>query len=234
MDVTLPKGPTYILVVDTDRYAGNFERQLAGFATGICDIRRGHGQEEAMQAAEADPQMVAALSAKSLAVPHADYGMVTNAIRATPGRHNNGYGFMFSADDPEAVAEASAKAVEYARRYNGSQMEMAQRRLDENDFETDEMGWTKEACERTLAITKAAIERAGEGMTFPAYESVAMFFSKPLTLDEMIFVRQRAEAYAADPTPRILVKEPFRILDVYLVKAEAGVTETRLDEFAPA
>jgi hypothetical protein len=234
MDVTLPRGATYILVVDTDRYAGNFERQLAGFATGICDIERGHGEEEAQQALEADPTMVAALCAKSLEVRSDEYGMVTNTIRETPGRLNNGYGFMFPADDPAAAAEASAKAVEYARRYHASQMEMAQGRLDRNDFQTGEGGWTREACERTIEGALASIERAGKGMTFPAYESVAMFFSEPLTADEMTFVRHRAEAYAADPTPRILVREPFRILDVYMVRAEAGIAETRLDEPALA
>lgn len=86
----LPKGPTYILVVDTDSYAGNFERQLAGFATGICDIERGHGEEEAEQAERDAPEMIAALKAKSLPVRHKQYGKVTNTIRATPGRLNNG------------------------------------------------------------------------------------------------------------------------------------------------
>lgn len=59
-----------------------------------------------------------------------------------------------------------------------------------------------------------------------------MFFSQPLTDEEMAFVRRRAEAYAADPTPQILVKKPFRILDVYMVKAETVVVETRLDDVA--
>lgn len=159
MDVTLPTGTTYILVVDTDSYAGNFERELAGYATGVCDRDRGHGDREAEDTATAHPDMVGALMTKSLPVRHDEYGMVTNTIRATPGRLNNGFGFAFPAGDPEAALEAKAKAKDTARQYNAKQIEMAQGRIDRNDFQPEAEGaWTREACERTIGSGLAMIE----------------------------------------------------------------------------
>jgi len=224
MDVKLPTGTTYILVIDTDSYAGNFERQLAGYVTGICDLDRGHGDREAAEAQAAAPAMVDALRAKSRAVEHTDYGMVTNTIRATPGRLNNGMGFNFPAGDPAAAEDARVRAKDYARNYTAGQIAAAQRRIDENDFEPERGGgWTREACDRTIASALDLIERAGETMTTPAYESVAMFFGEPLTADEMSFVRRRAEEFARSPTG--VVPKTFRVLDVRLVESTSQATE---------
>lgn len=224
MDVSLPTGTTYILVIDTDRYAGNFERELAGYVTGVCDLERCHGERQADEAKEAAPDMVKGLQAKSRAVRHQEYGMVTNTIRATPGRLNNGLGFNFPADDPGAAEEARRKAKDYARQYTAGQIAAAQRRIDENDFEPERDGaWTREACDRTIAGALDLIERAGENMVMPAYESVAMFFGEPLTADEMAFVRQRAEEYSRSPSG--LSTKPFRVLDVRLVESTIQATE---------
>jgi hypothetical protein len=223
MDVTLPEGTTYILVIDTDAYAGNFERQLAGYATGVVDVERYHGTDEAADAERAFPDMVGALRAKSLAVPHHDYGMVTNTIRATPGRLNNGSGFHYTPGGPEVDEDARSRAKQSMTDYFARAHADVRRRLAENDFQPEGPGaWTREACERTLSDAQASIDRTGEFIAWPAYESVAMFFSEPLTAEEMAFVRRRAEEFAS--TPRLLSK-PFRVLDVRLVEATSDTTE---------
>jgi hypothetical protein len=224
MDVTLPQGTTYILVVDTDAYAGNFERQLAGYATGVVDVERRHGIEEAADAEEAAPEMVRALRAKSLAVRHDQFGMVTNTIRATPGRRNNGSGFHYTPGDPEVEEDARARAKRSAIDFFERAHADVRRRLAENDFQPEGPGaWTREACERTLASAQASIDRAGQFIGWPAYESVAMFFSEPLTEREMAFVRERSEEFAK--TPRLLSK-PFRVLDVRLVESTSTTEES--------
>jgi hypothetical protein len=228
MDVTLPSGTTYILVVDTDSYAGNFERELAGYATGICDLDRGHGDKEAMEAAEAEPDIVAALQAKSLAVRHDQYGMVTNTIRATPGRLNNGMGFNYAADDPAAMEDARIRSKQSMTEYQDRHLKEVRRRLAEEDFQPEAPGaWTREACERAIESAQASIDRAGEFVSWPAFESVAMFFSEPLTPDEMAFVRQRAEKFSSTKT---IMHKPFKVLDVYQVEATAKNVETRIEE----
>jgi len=233
MDVTLPKRPTYILVVDTDRYSGNFERQLAGYATGICDLERHHGRDQAEDAEKEHPDMVAALRSKSLPVRHHDYGMVTNTIRATPGRLNNGAGFHYTPGGPEVAEDARARAKQSMIGFHDGAHAQVRRRLAENDFQPEGPGaWTRKACERTLADAQASIERAGRFISWPAYESVAMFFHEPLTVGEMEFVRRRAEEFAASPSPRIMIREPFRILDVHMIRAEGTGTEIRIEPAA--
>ena len=217
MDVTLPQGTTYILVVDTDTYAGNFERELAGYATGVVDRDRHHGIKEAADAEEAAPDMVQSFRRKSLPVRHDRFGMVTNTIRATPGRLNNGSGFHYTPGDPEVEQDARARAKQSTiDRFDKAYADV-RRRLAENDFQPEGPGaWTRQACERTLASAQAWIDRAGEFIGWPAYESVAMFFSEPITEQEMAFVRERAKEFAR--TPRLLSK-PFQVIDVRLVES---------------
>lgn len=233
MDVDLPEATTYILVVDTDRYSGNFERQLAGYATGICDEERHHGLEQAKEAEVEHPDMIRALRAKSLEVRHHDYGMVTNTIRATPGRLNNGAGFHYTPGGPEVDQDARARAKRSMTDYFAKAHADVRRRLAENDFQPEGPGaWTREACERTLASAEASIERAGGFVEWPAFESVAMFFDQPLTMEEFAFVRRRAEEFAASPSPRVLIPEPFRVIAVRLIRVDADGTETPFEPVA--
>lgn len=224
MDVTLPQGTTYILVVDTDAYAGNFERQLAGYATGVVDVERYHGTEEAEDAERTNPDMVAAFREKSVAVPHDEYGMVTNTIRATPGRLNNGMGFHYAEGDAAAMEDARTRSKTSMAEYQERHLKDVRRRLAEGDFQADGPGaWTREACERRIESARASIDRAGEFVSYPAFESVAMFFSEPLTAGEMAFVRSRSEEFAASPRGWT---EPFRIVDVRLIKATSTTEES--------
>ena len=227
MDVLLPQGTIYILVIDTDSYAGNFERELAGYTTGIFDYQRAHGEKEAEGAKKANPMLTEALEEKSLPVQHEEYEEVTNTIRATPGRANNGMGWAYDASDLEAEALARQKAIDSMRAYHASQIARCEQRLADEDFEPEKPGaWTKEACERTIESAHASIARAGQFVGWPAYESVAMFFSEPLSEEEMEFVKQRAYEYAASPSGMMV--KPFQILDIYMLKVTSGTDEERL------
>lgn len=231
MDVTFPAWTVYSLVIDTDAYSGNFERQLAGYTTGVWDYERAHGEEEAEDAKKANPSLTQSMEDKSLALTHDEYGEVTNTIRATPGRRNNGMGWHYDASDASAVEEARARSVQAMRDRQAGQIAMCERRLTEQDFEVENGrgAWTKEATERTLKSAHDSIERAGNFVGFPAYESVAMFFSEPLTVEEMAFVRQRAHEYAAQPFgDKSWRQKPFNIRDIYMVEVTDGVEE-RLD-----
>jgi hypothetical protein len=225
MDIRLPRGTTYILVIDTDAYAGNFERQIAGYTTGVFDEERGHGDSEARLAKEEYPEITRSLIAKSTTVSHEEYGQVSNTIRATPGRLNNGMGFGYNADDAQASADAKARAKKSAEEYQAPHIAQYERRLREQDFTN---GWDKEGCERSIASAQAMIATAGDHVGYPCYESVAMFFREPLTPEEIAFVRERAVEFSQKK--RQFGGGPFRVLDVYMVEAVRGpIQEKRLD-----
>jgi len=93
MSVNLDVGTTWIVVIDTNLYSGNFEHELASFTTGITDF--GRGKDEAVKARNANAEMVGSLKSKSTTVIHDEYGEQFVAIRATPGRGNDGMGGHF-------------------------------------------------------------------------------------------------------------------------------------------
>lgn len=227
MDVSLPRGTIYILVIDTDSYAGNFERPLAGYTTGVWDHERKHGDVEAEDALKFNPAIVAQLAQKSRSVKHEEYGEVTNTIRATPGRANNGMGWHYDVDDLEAEALARQKSIDSMREYHAAQIARCEKRLADADFEPEKpRAWSKEACERTLESAHASIARAGQFVGWPAFESVAMFFSEPLSAEEMDFVKQRAYKYSANPSG--VSRKPFKIRDIYMLKVTSETNEERL------
>lgn len=97
-DISLRPGDNFILVIDTDSYSGNFEREICGYATGIVDEERYHGTDQANAAMRDHPEMVKGIVAKQSWRTHAEYGQVSNTIRATPGRLNDGMGNHFDAE----------------------------------------------------------------------------------------------------------------------------------------
>lgn len=108
-DIRMPDGDTYILVIDTDAYSGNFERELGGYVAGAFD-GRGHGQKEAANFKSA-VVLAGSITKKLREVNHLEYGDLTVTIRATPGRRNNGTGQCFD-EDSKRLPKRSYPAYE--------------------------------------------------------------------------------------------------------------------------
>lgn len=172
-DILFPRGKTYVLVIDTDKYSGNFEREMAGWVAGAYDEDRGHGDREYREFKEqtsedGENEIAERVELAVTSVKHNEYDYVQNGIWPTPNRLNNGSGSC-------------------------------------RDAEPDETGW-------------------------PAYESVAIFFNRKLTKDEMEFVRKRAQRFSEEWVPRFGNRETPKILDVYMLEVErADVMVNRLD-----
>lgn len=218
MDITMPEGETTILVIDTNAYSGNFEREMGGYVAGAYDDRE-HGGKEAELFAEEVP-CAQDIKRKLRYVKHAEYGDVLVTIRATPGRLNNGAGYNY--DEGADARDAKDRAKKAMAEFEAPTIARCEERLANEDFEPDRPGaWTIEACERTIADALASIEQAGGFVGYPAYESLAIFMSEPLTDTELEIVKQRAHKYASSPktfTGSVLGSKPFKIIDVYQVK----------------
>ena len=92
----------YLLVVDTEQYSGNFERQLCAYITGIVG-ECGVGHEEAGVAQEDLPEKVQEWCQEHVLLKMDDNGCDRPvAIRPTPGWFNDGRGGHFRRDDPDA------------------------------------------------------------------------------------------------------------------------------------
>lgn len=185
----------FILVIDTDQYSGNFERQLTGFCTGHHDGSHGYLEAAFYSDIYGDTYW------RDIIVPQKDDSTGFPRICSiwpTPGRLNNGMGFNYDDGDVIAAEDARLRAIQSMKDYNAARVAMCERRIAENDFEEGERGWTKEACERTIESAKLSVERAGIKNNFPAYESVAIFLSRKPTDEEMRVFTERLYDYAND------------------------------------
>lgn len=82
-DISFPVGTTYVLIIDTDQYAGNFEREMCGFLTGTYDEDRSHGCYDANRTKEEFPEFVERFVKKKTTLAHDEYGEVGNTIATT-------------------------------------------------------------------------------------------------------------------------------------------------------
>lgn len=169
-----PNPQSKILIVDTEQYAGNFEREMCAFITGQVG-ECGVGDDIAEQYS-ADIKNLKWWEEHIVSErDDSDYGCYRPAsIWPTLGWFNNGTGGHFK-DTPENEAEAIEKSVTFMKDYNKGQVEMAQKRIKNNDFETTKNGWTKEACERVIKKNEEDIKQASKLTKYPAYMSVAIF-----------------------------------------------------------
>ena len=81
----------YLFVIDTDKYAGNFEREICAYITGQigeCEV----GKENAKLARQEIPDVVARLDELIDSVPDENGCHRPVSIFPTPGWFNNGMG----------------------------------------------------------------------------------------------------------------------------------------------
>lgn len=97
-DIRLPAGVSHFVIIDTNAYSGNFEREMGAYAMGAFDDDGYHGRKEyeMFQEARTKKPQLAIINNKVQSMEHADYGEVYTAIWATPGRLNDGNGKHFA------------------------------------------------------------------------------------------------------------------------------------------
>lgn len=211
-----------VIVIDTEQYAGNFERQLCAFITGQYG-ECGVGSDIADRALPGIQHFQ--WWKENIAQESDDNDVYRPAlIWPTPGWFNNGMGGHYR-DVPENYAPARELAIQKHTEYLERSMANALDRLDRNDFEEDRPGaWTKEACERMVHQTREQIKRLelDPPRRAEAYLSVAIAvleFPPQEILDEVI---ERALEFASDTEKatentgfgeKTLTVTGFRLLD---------------------
>lgn len=188
----------YLLIIDTDQYAGNFERQLTGFCTGVDDGT--HGEREAEDLAdflEDNPEFSNDWEHKIITNPDDNGYDRVCSIWPTPGRFNNGMGYHYGEDDD--MDDVRAALEQSTRDYNAPHIKEMKRRLAEQDFDS-KLGWTEDTVKETLARYEDDNE-AAKTVTigrYPAYESVVIFLNQPPTAEDMKLFRTRLDDFASD------------------------------------
>lgn len=221
-------GSLFIVVIHTNSYSGNFEREMAGYVAGIWDGETHGGNQARIFDDETDGEYQG-LTDKAGMVPRENgHGGVPVSIWPTPGRLNNGAGFHYNAVDGDED-EALRRAVESMKAFQAPSIARAQARLDNEDFEDESKpgAWTKEACERTIRHALESIKRIESQPLgrYPAYESVAIFFDQEPTPDELDLMWERAKKFC-DPstqTGEFRRTDGLKVTSLELIKRERRV-----------
>lgn len=191
MSVDKPKSK--MIVIHTEQYAGNFEREMCAYITGQIG-QCGIGKQYSLQNMTPYFQWWS-----NNIVQEADdngcYRPVT--IYPTPNWFNNGNGGHYKENSPESK-NAQKDNYQFLLSYHKPQLDMIQRRLDNQDFDNvTPYGWTKKACEENLKRINNEIKEAKTSYNkYPAYMSVAIFVEKMPPKEIMDEFIQRAHDFA--------------------------------------
>ncbi len=184
-------------VVATDSYAGNFERQLCAYITGIVgDCGVGEHEADTYPMVEGTIQQ-----------PDDNHCMRPCAIYPTPGYYNNGMGFAF-VDGQEELALAEWKQSWISMEEQFIETEEGHRGKNINT-------WTDEAIDSSIANRMKKIDEVRnttEVSKYSSYQSVIIFFEdNALTEDLIDILKVRALEYAGSKNITI---ENFNIVEL--------------------
>lgn len=160
-----------IIIVDTDSYSGNFERELCAFLTGQL------GEAELAQGFISEPKPITFKdwwSENTIHLKDEDDMVSPFKIWETPGWFNNGLGKNYR-DTPENEIIAVQEAVKFMKNYVAGRMQEAQQRLESKNFDAHPTGFTEENCHTVIESCLNDIERVSVLTKFSSYQSIAIF-----------------------------------------------------------
>ena len=170
---------TIYFVVDTDTYAGNFERELCAYMTGQvgeCGVGDKNAKRFEKEVSEAVAERMEDLVGGELD----DHGCWRPAkIYSTPGWFNNGHGGHYR-DDPSVDAQAVADRDTEIQRYADGTIRKVYADKDYGNQEADR--YLKDNLGQPL-------------QRCPAYQSVAICLNEEPTPEDIEFLKERARAY---------------------------------------
>lgn len=165
------------VIIHTDKYSGNFERELCAYVTGLTNESR-VGDEIACETQNN-------LQHFDWWDENADFENLVE-IWPTPGYINNGMGKHYL-DTPENRILAAAEKIVSLEKYHSGKISMLQQKINEKDFD---LRYTEETCSREIQTILGNIESEKINPSFyEAYQSVIIrLINVPPTdvSDEMI------------------------------------------------
>lgn len=195
-----------LMVIHTNLYAGNFEREMAAFITGeIGDC--GVGREDVHDKYNYDYSMFEGIIEH---IPD-DHG-VTRPVTIYPNPYykNNGLGFHYRVDDPDGCKKAVEAYKEYVRNDQQSWIDNYTRAIKGYEEEGEESkeykeykraGWDIDSLRNEVKVREQKIEDVKD-MTvddfegYDAYNSVAIPFCEGHLTDELIgIIKERAQEF---------------------------------------
>ena len=203
-----------IFVIDTDQYAGNFEREMCAYITGHtgdCGV--------GLDVVDTFP-----LVSGVKQVPDEDGTMRPCSVYPTPGWHNNGLGFHFKDEQAEeALLKFQESAIASERKY------IAQ---EEGHRGKNLRTWTEQAIDDSIQRRLSRIKVVGqmkEVTRWPANMSVAIYFyDGTLTSEIITTLKDRAVSYVDQYDTSRYGRKEITIEGYRRVKEITTITEEKV------
>lgn len=199
-----PTQAPFIFVIDTEDYAGNFERELCAYITGNvgeCNV----GSE--MAECFTEETGLTPFDNLAFTADEDDHGCLRPAkIYPTLGWFNNGSGGNFRDGQDADALKAFIRAVE---EYNQGHIKLLNDKLHTYKSGTElekenlnKSGWSLEACQRELSRHQKLISDAHAlkvPSKYPSYLSVAIYFQTKPTAKQIALMKERSFKFAQLP-----------------------------------
>jgi hypothetical protein len=88
-DIIFGSSPTFVLVIDTNQYSGNFEREMAAYCCGAYDGIHGNGSLIKFLEDKRLSGILSGIDDAVTLLPHCKYGNVSSSIWHNPNRNNS-------------------------------------------------------------------------------------------------------------------------------------------------
>jgi hypothetical protein len=215
----------YILCLDTDHYAGNFERETTAFATGqVGDCNVGlEFVEEFLGDPTTKPfhkEIQDKILLLDVAGDHSFSHYCPTGLETTPGYVNDGMGHVYKQDAKISPTPEQTEVYRQSHRdYDLPHIESAKRRLA-----LGVNGWTQEHIDK---MEERLQEKSAATITwFPAFHSVGIFFSRKPSKALINFIVERVQKFYARPygwKKDLITLEGVRLLKVLSAKSKKEI-----------
>lgn len=188
----------WIFVIDTDEYAGNFERELTAYLTGQvgeCGVGDHMAEAYVKETGDKDKEKFGDL----LEHRADDRGCHRPcSIYPTKGWFNHGHGGHFRDGEDEKALKDYIKQCRqtYGKEYMANPLR-AKEALEKGEKYSN---WTMPDVEREIKRLNKEVEKAEATKKvrhYPAYMSVAVFFFEKPSTEIIQFMKERAKTFVA-------------------------------------
>lgn len=160
----------YLLIIDTDQYSGNFERELTGFCTGQHNCTHGEREAEDFDDYIEDNDIENGWEHKVISNTDGEGHSGVCSIWPTPGRLNNGTGQHYDAAPGETGWPAYESVVIFLNQPpTAEDMKLFRDRLE--DFASDQMRHGRRTGEKltikNFRLIKRVIETVDSEVPLP-------------------------------------------------------------------
>lgn len=186
----------WIFVIDTEHYAGNFERELTSYITGqVGECGVGDDMAKLYQS-EVDEKDHDKFDGWLDHRPDEDDGCCRPcAIYPTPGWFNHGMGEHFRKGREDEALKSHIACVVAENTKHIEERQRIKKLLENGEKYSN---WTIAACNREIKRYKDDIDKAVKTKKvsqYPAYLSVAIYFDKKPTKAILDFMKERVDRF---------------------------------------